>query len=78
MIDITLINCKQKLEAMGVFMELIGSGAIFSDILTRKIPYLSWEYDFALDKILIWVDDGMSIPDLSEFGEVVLDGAPIG
>lgn len=68
---ITLINCKLKLEALGIYMEQIGSGALFTDALTQKMPYISWEYDFAQDMIKIWVEDGQEIPDLSEFGEVL-------
>jgi hypothetical protein len=69
---ITLINCKLKLEALGIYMERIGSGALFEQELVKKIPnYVSWEYDFAQDQIKIWVEDGTEIPDLSEFGEVL-------
>lgn len=75
---ITLINCKSKLEELGIFMERIGSGAVFEEKLVQKLTYLSWEYDFAQDKIIIWVEEGMEIPDLSEFGEVVVDGDFIG
>lgn len=52
-------------------MEQIGSGALFTDELSRKIPNsLSWEYNFVQDQIKIWVENGTEIPDLSEFGEV--------
>lgn len=70
---ITLINCKLKLEALGIFMEQRGSGALFEEKLIEKLIYLSWEYDFAQDQIKIWVEEGTIIPDLSEFGEVVAD-----
>jgi hypothetical protein len=68
---IILINCKPHLEALGIYMERIGSGNLFEQELVKKIPnYISWEYDFAQDRIIIWIEDGTEIPDLSEFGEV--------
>lgn len=67
---ITLINCKVKLEALGIYMEQRGSGDLFSEQLSQVLNYLSWEYDFSSDTILIWVEDGTEIPDLSMFGEV--------
>lgn len=71
---ITLINCKLKLEALGIYMEQIGSGALFEQELVKKIPnYISWEYDFAKDRIIIWVEEGTEIPDMSDFGELVVD-----
>lgn len=75
---IILINCKLKLEALGIFMEQRGSGALFEQELVKKLTYLSWEYDFMQDQIKIWVEEGTGIPDLSEFGEVVTNDDPIG
>lgn len=74
---IALINCKLKLEALGIYMEQIGSGALFEQELIKKIPnYISWEYDFAKDQIKIWVEEGTEIPDMSDFGELVMDDTP--
>lgn len=78
MITIILINCKLKLEALGIYMERIGSGALFEQELIKKVPYLSWEYDFEQDKIIVWADEETVIPDLSEFGEVVPNDNPMG
>jgi hypothetical protein len=75
---IRIINCKMSLEAMGIYMEQIGSGAMLGEKLTEKVPYLSWEYNFPRDELYISVDEGIEIPNLSEFGEVVDYGNSMG
>jgi hypothetical protein len=70
--QITLGNCNVKLLVLGIDMNAIGSGALFTDQLTPILPnYESWEYDFEFDQLKIWVPDGTEIPDLSKFGEVL-------
>lgn len=68
---ITLINCRQKLEALGIYMEQSGSGELFGEKLSEKLVWMSWEYNSQSDTLTISVEEGTEIPDLSEFGEVV-------
>lgn len=70
---IILVNCKSKLEALGINMEAIGSGEILSNSLINKLPFVTWDYSFMDDKMTIYVEDAVFIPDLSEFGEVVIN-----
>lgn len=68
---IKLINCDVKLKAMGINMEDIGSYDRLGIELSKRMAYLWMEYDFPpLDYMLIDVEEGTEIPDLSEFGEV--------
>lgn len=72
MITIILINCKSYLLAIGIDMELRGSGELFTEKLTEKLPdYQGWEYNFSEEKLIIWINEGTEIPDMSEFGELV-------
>lgn len=57
---------------MGIDMDAIGSYERLCAELTKRLSYLCVEYNFPpVDCLLIDVDDGMDIPDLSDFGEVV-------
>jgi hypothetical protein len=68
---IKLINCDARLKAIGINMEDIGSYDRLGIELEKRISYLWMEYDFPpLDYMLIDVEEGTEIPDLSEFGEV--------
>ena len=75
---ITLINCKVKLEAIGIFMEQIGAGELLGEKLSGKIVWLSWGYNFPNDTLTIEVEEGTEIPDLSEFGELVTNDGFMG
>lgn len=67
MISITLINCKVKLEAMGIDMET--SPELLSEKINEKITYLSWNYSVMEDILIITAEE--ELPDMSEFGDVV-------
>jgi hypothetical protein len=68
---IKLINCDSRLKAIGINMEDIGSYDRLGIELAKRMAYLWMEYDFPpLDYMLIDVEEGTEIPDLSEFGEV--------
>lgn len=70
--NITLIYCYQNLINLGIDMNAINSGVLFENQLYSSIPnYESWGYDFSQDTLLITIPDGIAIPDLSKFGEVV-------
>lgn len=71
---IKLINCKPKLEAMGIYMEQTGSGDLLYQRLSEKVLVLAWEYNFQEDMLIVEVEEGTVIPDMSEFGELVEDG----
>jgi hypothetical protein len=69
---IKLINCDVKLKAMGINMEDIGAYDRLCTELSTRLSYLCVEYDFPpLDYILIDVEEGTEIPDLSDFGELM-------
>lgn len=71
---ITLINCKLKLEAIGIYMEQTGSGDLLTAKLSEKTSEWSWwQYDFQNDTLYMEFYEGVEIPDLSEFGELVTD-----
>jgi hypothetical protein len=68
---IKLINCDVKLKIMGINMEDIGSYDRLCVEMAKRLPFVGLEYDFPpLDFILIDVEEGTEIPDLSDFGEV--------
>jgi hypothetical protein len=68
---ITIVNCKSYLEALGIYMEQTGAGELLAERLSAKLTYLSWEYYFRQEMLIIYVEEGTEIPDLSEFGEVL-------
>jgi hypothetical protein len=75
MIRVHLINCQQKLETMGIIMEERGHPDLLAAKIAEKISYeqgfLWYEYNFPpTDIILIFLADGATAPELSEFGEV--------
>lgn len=60
-----------KLKVMGINMEDIGAYDRLCVELAKRLSYLCVEYDFPpLDYILIDVEEGTEIPNLSDFGEV--------
>lgn len=71
--QITLINCKAKLEALGIHMGQVGAWDKLRDTLSTKVPILSAEYSHADQTIVIWVDDATVVPDMSDLGELVTD-----
>jgi hypothetical protein len=52
-------------------MEQTGAGELLAERLSAKLTYLSWEYYFRQEMLIIYVEEGTEIPDLSEFGEVL-------
>lgn len=52
-------------------MEQMGAGELLAERLSAKLIYLSWEYYFRQETLIIYVEEGTEIPDLSEFGEVL-------
>lgn len=69
--QIKLINCNSHLLASGIDMSVIGADALLVEKLSSKFAILAWEYDFTPDTLLIDVEDGTIIPDMSDIGEVV-------
>lgn len=68
---IKLINCDAKLKAMGINMEDVGAYDHLCVELSKKLIFTCVEYDFPpLDYILIDIEEGTEIPNLSDFGEV--------
>lgn len=78
--QIKLINCDVNLKGnFGIDMQAIGSFDQLCTQLSAKLPFLNVEYDYPpLDYILIEVQDGIIVPDLSMFGEVQPYGNPLG
>jgi hypothetical protein len=70
---ITLINCKAKLEVMGIYMEQTGSGAILGEKLSERLVWTWWGYYFEDERLEIGIEDGTEIPNMSDFGELVTD-----
>lgn len=70
--QITLINCLAKLQALGINMNS-GNGvdALCSQLLSDMPDMQSFGYGFAEDTLTIEVPNGTSIPDLSSYGQVV-------
>jgi hypothetical protein len=76
---VTLINCYQKLVELGIDMNAIGSGDLFSKALLDVFPeHYVWEYDFASDRLLITIAEDEVAPDLSMFGEVLPNAYTMG
>jgi hypothetical protein len=67
---ITLINCRVYLEALGIYMERMGSGELLSEKLSERVIWMSWGYNTPEDTLTISVEDGTEVSSLSEFGEV--------
>lgn len=77
--DITLINCNSKLLILGIDMNAIGSFDKLWLEISNRLPFNGLEYDFPpIDQIIINVDDGTTIPDLSDFGEVLPNADSMG
>lgn len=73
--QITLINCNVHLLAIGIDMQAIGSGSL----LVTYLPNCeAWEYDYLEDRLTITYLDGVTIPDVSQLGEVVPSDSPLG
>lgn len=68
--NIKIINCNSNL-----LMGQVGSFNALYDKIANKLSFTNVEYDFTSNSILITVSDEIAeeIPDLSEFGEVVLN-----
>lgn len=77
---ITITNCDVNLKAnFGIDMQAIGSYDRLCAEMANRITYLGLEYDYPpSDYILLDVEDGMAIPDLSPFGEVQPYDNPVG
>lgn len=67
---IKLINCNSKLLAQGIDLSKSENVALNNSLITM-MPVIQWNYMFDTDSLLIEVQDGTTIPDLSSFGEVV-------
>lgn len=78
--QIKIINCDVNLKTnFGIDMQAIGSYNRLCEDMSAKLPLLNLEYDYPpLDYILLEVEDGITIPDLSMFGEVQLYGNSLG
>jgi hypothetical protein len=71
-VQIKLIDCNARLLALRIDMNDVGSYEILCNFLKLRMPFIGVEYDFPpLDYILIDVDEGTIIPDLSDLGEVI-------
>lgn len=72
MIRVKLINCDVNLKSnFGIDMQDRGSYDKLCAEMSKKTPYMGLEYDFPpLDYILLDMEDGMEIPNLTGFGEV--------
>lgn len=76
---VILNNCYIKLMALGIDMNSVGSGDLFTKQLLSVFPnHPAWEYDFSSDQLKILVDEGEIIPDLSMFGEVIPNDNTVG
>lgn len=72
LIKLKLVNCDVNLKAMGINMEDIGAYDRLCEKLAERLTYISVEYNFPpLDCLFIEVEEGVEIPNLSDFGEVV-------
>lgn len=71
--QITLINCRTKLQVQGIDL-ITGNGV---DTLCMRlqeiVPCQSWGYSFQNDSLTIEASDGTAIPDMSAYGEVVVE-----
>lgn len=76
---IKIKNCNFHLLLLGIDMNMEGSiNLLHSAVLPRIASYSSIMYEFATDTIRIEVPDGVSIPDLSVFGEVIINDSSMG
>lgn len=77
--QVKLINCNDRLLAMGIDMQAIGAYEQLCTELSGCLSFMYVEYNFPpADYLLIGVEDGYEVPDLSAFGEVVPNGDYIG
>jgi hypothetical protein len=76
---IRLINVKNKLIPSGIILEN-GDNDRLTERLLSSIPSvpLSWNYTNDNDTLRLDVPDGTAVPDLSAFGEVVVDASTTG
>jgi hypothetical protein len=68
---LTLINCKERLEAMDIYLEN-GENDKPTNKLLEKLTIYAWSYAVAEDMLSVEVPADIEFtPNMSEFGELV-------
>lgn len=75
---ISLKNCYNNFLKMSIDINEIGAGEKLTEAISSKVDFLSWEYKYHDDILTITTDENTVIPDMSEFGEVIIDDNTIG